>query len=269
MKLVLTKPLVFFDLETTSVNPKETKIVEICLHKIFPDLSSETMTMRIHPGIPIPKEASAIHHIYDKDVENKPKFTQVAQKILDFIGNSDMAGYNSDKFDKIILCNEFNNVGFRFDADSRDWVDVCTIFHKMEPRNLTAAYRFFCDKDLEGTAHSAEGDTKATAEIFLAQIEKYAGKEVPQNDKKFPDSGILNDYAKFTAPTKFERFVLDDCGNVIFNFGKHLNRKLKDVLNSPDKSYIDWMLNKMDDLTKKEKQYLIDAKNELDGLLPF
>jgi DNA polymerase-3 subunit epsilon len=262
MHIKLEKPLCFFDLETTSVNIKEAKIVEICLHKLAVDLSSTTLTLRINPGMPIPPDATAVHHISDADVADKPKFSAVADEIIDFIGDSDMGGFNSDRFDRLILENEFKQCQCFFNADGRNWLDVMTIFHKMEPRNLVAAYKFYCDKDLSDIAHSAEGDTKATAEIFMAQVEKYKGQAVPQTeDLKFPNSEKLEDYAKFT--TQFivalpDKFIFKN-GEAIFNFGKHKGKSLQSVIKT-EPSFIDWMLRS--DFSDDVKALLIKEKEK-------
>jgi DNA polymerase-3 subunit epsilon len=260
MNLKLERPLCFFDLETTSVNIKEAKIVEICLHKLSLDSTWTTLTLRINPGIPIPPEATAVHHITDADVANEAKFDEVAKEILDFIGDSDMGGFNSDKFDRFILENEFKQSAYSFKADDRNWLDVMTIFHKMEPRNLVAAYKFYCNRDLSDLAHSAEGDTKATAEIFMAQLEKYKGQAVPQTENlNFPNSEKVEDYAKFTAQfitALPEKFIFKN-GEAFFNFSKHKGKSLQSVIRS-EPSFIEWMLN--NDFPDDVKSLLIKEK---------
>ena len=172
MNLKLTRPLAFFDLETTGTNVATDRIVEICILKVNPDASKETITMRINPEIPIPIETSEIHGIYDIDIADAPVFSAVAQKIKDFIGDADLAGYNSNKFDVPLLVEEFLRTDVHFDMESRKFVDVQNIFHKKEQRTLVAAYQFYCSKELDN-AHSAEADTIATYEILEAQLDRY------------------------------------------------------------------------------------------------
>lgn len=169
MKLNLKRPLAFFDLEATGVNLGIDRIVEISILKINVDGSEEVKTHRINPTIPIPYEVSIIHGIYDKDIENEPTFKDLAQEIADFIGDADLAGYNSNKFDIPMLMEEFLKAGVNFDLDNRHFVDVQNIFHQMEQRTLKAAYKFYCDKEIVN-AHSAEADTRATYEVLLAQL---------------------------------------------------------------------------------------------------
>ena len=174
MQIKLHKPLIFLDIEATGLSIGSDKIVEICLLKLNPDNSTETKTVRINPEIPIPDLVSKIHGIYDKDIANSPTFRELAPSLLKFIGNSDFAGYNSNKYDIPLLAEEFLRAEVDFDLEGRKLVDVQNIFHFMEPRNLSAAYKFYCNKPLEN-AHSAESDVIATFEIFKAQIQKYEG----------------------------------------------------------------------------------------------
>nr|MBC7611982.1 3'-5' exonuclease [Pseudopedobacter sp.] len=176
MKLNLKRPLAFFDLEATGINVASDRIVEISILKAMPDGSEEVKTLKINPIIPIPLETSLIHGIYDEDIKDAPKFKEVAKEIIDFLGDADLAGYNSNKFDIPMLMEEFLRVGINFDIDNRKFVDVQNIFHQMEQRTLKAAYKFYCGKDIIN-AHSAEADIKATYEVLLSQIEKYAGKD--------------------------------------------------------------------------------------------
>ena len=170
MKLMLKKPLAFFDLETTGLNIVSDRIVEISILKVMPDGEEIVRTEKINPEMPIPAETSAIHGIYDKDVADKPNFATLANSLMQFIDNCDLAGFNSNKFDIPFLAEEFARAGLDFNLKNRNIIDVQNIFHKMEPRNLSAAYKFYCGKVLEN-AHSAEADTMATYEIFKAQIE--------------------------------------------------------------------------------------------------
>ncbi|MGZ4038897.1 MAG: 3'-5' exonuclease, partial [Bacteroidia bacterium] len=181
MKLNLTRPLVFFDIEATGLSVGSDRIVEICLLKVNPDNNTETKTMRLNPGIPIPEVVSKIHGIYDKDIADCPTFKQAAAGLSQFIGNADLAGFNSNKFDVPMLVEEFLRAEIDFDFKNRRLVDVQNIFHFMEPRNLHAAYKFYCNKELVN-AHTAEADTVATYEIFLAQLQRY--EQVQLKDEK-------------------------------------------------------------------------------------
>ena len=172
MKLNLKKPIVFFDLETTGVKIATDRIVEISILKILPNGNKESKTWLVNPTIDIPYETTLIHGITNKKVENEPTFKDLAKEIFEFIHNCDLAGYNSNKFDIPLLAEEFLRVGYNFDMKNRLAIDVQNIFHKLEKRTLTAAYKFYCNKDLTN-AHSAESDTKATYEVLIAQLEKY------------------------------------------------------------------------------------------------
>ena len=181
IQLNLSKPIAFFDLETTGVNVASDRIVEISILKILVNGSREILTKRINPTISIPKQASEVHGIYDKDVVNEPTFKSIANDIADFLLDCDLAGYNSNKFDITILVEEFMRAGVDFEIKSRRLVDVQNIFHQMEQRTLKAAYKFYCGKEIIN-AHSAEADIEATYEVFLAQLQKYDGVEF--EDKK-------------------------------------------------------------------------------------
>ncbi|MFM9055843.1 MAG: exonuclease domain-containing protein, partial [Bacteroidota bacterium] len=172
MMIVLHRPLAFFDLETTGITIGADRIVEISILRLQPDSSRQVYTRRINPEIPIPLQASQVHGIYDKDVANEPSFRQLAPEIAAFIGNADLAGYNSNKFDVPMLVDEFLRVGLQFDMRGRRLVDVQNIFHKMEQRTLAAAYKFYCGKEIVN-AHSAEADITATFEVLMAQLERY------------------------------------------------------------------------------------------------
>ena len=173
MPLELKKPLVIFDLETTGVNVSKDRIIDIYLIKAYPDGKEENLYKRLNPGVPIPDETSEIHGIYDRDVNDSPTFAEVAQELNAFIGDADFAGFNSNRFDFPLLVEEFYRAGVDFDTVKRKFVDAQRIFHVKEPRNLAAAYRFYCDETLEN-AHSAEADTRATWEIIKAQVDKYS-----------------------------------------------------------------------------------------------
>lgn len=247
MKLNLKRPLAFFDLETTGTNIGIDRIVEISVIKLHPDGSEEVQTWRVNPGMPIPLESSLIHGIYDEDIKDEPVFKALGTTIAEFIGESDLAGYNSNKFDIPVLMEEFLRAGVLFDLESRHFVDVQNIFHQMEQRTLKAAYQFYCNKQIVN-AHSAEADTRATMEVLLAQIEKYEHTEF--EDKKGNRSKpIVNDVEglhKFTnlnRPVDFAgRMVYSEQGEELFNFGKHKGRKVEDVF-SMEPSYYSWMMN--------------------------
>lgn len=172
MKLNLIRPLAFFDLETTGINVGADRIVEISILKAMPDGSEIVKTMRINPEMPIPLQSSLIHGIYEEHILNEPTFKSVAKELAEFIGDADLAGYNSNRFDIPVLLEEFLRAGVDFNMTDRKFVDVQNIFHQMEQRTLRAAYKFYCDKDIVN-AHSAEADITATYHVLLAQIERY------------------------------------------------------------------------------------------------
>ena len=195
MKFNLTRPLVFLDLETTGLNVGKDKIVEISLLKIMPNGEEISRTELINPGCHIPEECSDIHGITDEDVRDKPTFEQLADDLAAFIGDADLAGFNSNKFDVPLLVEEFLRCGRRFDLRNRYLIDVQNIFHKMEPRNLVAAYKFYCGGDLTD-AHQASADTKATYEVLKAQLEKYDGVEYTDRHSKRTYVPVQNDHAE-------------------------------------------------------------------------
>src|SRR6056297_2556003 len=172
MDLNLKKPLVFFDLETTGTNIVKDRIVEISMLKIMPNGDQESKTMKVNPTIPISAEAESIHGISNEDVKNAPAFPEVAQTVLQFIEGCDLAGFNSNRFDLPLLAEELIRADVDYDLKKQDFIDVQVIFHKMEKRTLSAAYQFYCKKELKN-AHSAEADTIATYEILKAQLEYY------------------------------------------------------------------------------------------------
>ena len=232
MKLNLKNPLVFFDLETTGTNINLDRIVEICYLKVFPNGNEESKTMRINPEMHIPEEASAVHGIYDEDVKNCPTFKDVARSIATSITGCDLAGFNSNRFDIPVLAEEFLRAGVDIDLSRRKFVDVQVIFHKMEQRTLSAAYKFYCGKNLED-AHSAEADTRATYEVLMAQLDRYPDL---QNDISF-----LADYSSFNKNVDFAgRMVYDDKGVEIFNFGKYKGLSVAEVLKR-DPGYYGWI----------------------------
>lgn len=233
MQLKLKNPLVFFDLETTGTNIVSDRIVEISYLKISPNGMEESKTMRINPGCPIPAESSAIHGIYDEDVANAPVFKAVAKMIAKDIEGCDLAGYNSNRFDIPLLAEEFLRADVDIDLMKRKFVDVQVVFHKMEQRTLSAAYQFYCAKNLED-AHTAEADTKATYEVLKAQLDRYPDL---QNDVEF-----LSKFTSFNRNVDFAgRIVYNDKDEEIINFGKYKGQKVEDVLRN-DMGYYGWMM---------------------------
>jgi DNA polymerase III subunit epsilon len=247
MKLNLKRPLAFFDLEATGTNIGLDRIVEISIIKLNPDGSEEVKTWRVNPEMPIPLETSLVHGIYDEDIKDEPVFKALAEAVAAFIGDSDLAGYNSNKFDIPMLMEEFLRAGVLFDLNNRHFVDVQNIFHQMEQRTLKAAYQFYCKKDIIN-AHSAEADTRATMEVLLAQIEKYENTEF--EDKKGNRSKpivnnieALHKFTNLNNPVDFAgRMVYNDKGEELFNFGKHKGKRVEDVFNI-EPSYYSWMMN--------------------------
>lgn len=236
MKLTLTNSLAVFDLETTGLDVSTDRIVEIAILKINVDGSSEELLQRVNPGMPIPKETSEIHGIYDKDVENEPRFEEIADKIAAFIGTSDLAGYNSNKFDIPVLAEELLRANSTFDVSNRKFVDVQNIFHKMEQRTLVAAYSFYCHKDLIN-AHSAMSDATATWEVLKAQIERY--------DSLTPTIEHLSEFSKagnFEILDFAGRIAQNEKGEAMYNFGKHKGRTIREVAKI-EPGYYGWMLD--------------------------
>ncbi|WP_274475951.1 3'-5' exonuclease [Mangrovimonas aestuarii] len=234
MTLNLSKPICFFDLETTGVNITKDRIVEIAVLKVHPNGKEERHTWLVNPEMPIPKESSDIHGITDEKVANAPTFSELAKEVQNLIKDSDLAGFNSNRFDIPLLAEEMLRAEVDFDMKNRLAIDVQTIFHKMEQRTLSAAYKFYCDKNLDN-AHSAGADTDATYEVLKAQVEKYDELE---NDAKF--------LAEFSAHKKFADFagfiIFNKKGEECFSFGKHKNKRVVDVLES-EPGYFGWLLN--------------------------
>ena len=246
MKLNLKRPLAFFDLEATGTNVGADRIVEISVIKLHPDGTEEVKTWRVHPDIPIPLESSLIHGIYDEHIADEPKFKELAQDVADFMKDSDLAGYNSNKFDIPMLAEEFLRAGVQFDLDNRHFVDVQNIFHQMEQRTLKAAYQFYCNKGIIN-AHSAEADTRATMEVLLAQIEKYADTEF-EDKKGIKTKPIVNDiealhqFTNLNRPVDFAgRMIYNEQGEEVINFGKHKGKRVEDIFTA-EPSYYSWMM---------------------------
>ena len=232
MELKLTKPLVFFDLETTGINIATDRIVEISILKIHPNGKEEKYTQRVNPIIEIPKEASLIHGITNEMVLNEPTFKEIATKVRDLIKGADLAGFNSNRFDIPILAEEMLRAEVDFSMKNRLSIDVQTIFHKKEQRTLAAAYQFYCKQSLEN-AHSAEADTIATYEILKSQLDTYEDLE---NDTK-----MLSEYSSHRNRADFAGFILfDEQGNEIFSFGKYKGKIVTEVLQN-DQGYYAWI----------------------------
>lgn len=235
MELNLKKPLLFFDLETTGVNFQTDRIVEISYIKLYPNGTEEAKTMRFNPGCPIPAEATAVHHITDSDVADKPPFKSMARSLADTFTGCDIAGYNHVKFDLPLLMEEFLRAGVDdFDPMRGRLIDVQTIYHKLEQRTLSAAYRFYCGGDLDN-AHSADADTRATMEVLKAQLDHYP--DVLKNDMDFLASfSSHNNNVDMSG-----RIIYNDKGIEVFNFGKHKGRPVQEVFDK-EPSYYDWMM---------------------------
>ncbi|MFK7903787.1 MAG: exonuclease domain-containing protein [Chitinophagales bacterium] len=246
-KLNLKRPVIVFDIESTGINIATDRIVEICAMKVMPSGETITKTLRVNPTIPIPKHVSEIHGIYEEDIKDKPTFAQVAKELSSFFKGCDIAGYNSNRFDVPLLIEEFLRVNIDFKGDTRQFIDVLRIFQKLERRDLTSAYKFYCGKDLTN-AHSAEADVIATYEVLLAQLQKY--DEIENNveflhtfskDGNFVDSG--------------RRLVLED-NQVMFNFGKHKGKPVEAVLRK-EPQYYDWIMR---------SDFLLDTKQKLTAI---
>ena len=234
MKLNLTKPIVFFDLETTGVNIGTDRIVEISILKVFPNGNKESKTWLVNPEIEIPQEASDIHGITNEQVVTEPTFKELATKVSEMIADSDLAGFNSNRFDIPLLAEELMRAGIDFDMKTRKAIDVQVIFHKKEQRTLSAGYQFYCGKELEG-AHGAEADTNATYEILLAQLEKYDDIENSVDAlSEFSTHGKRADFAGF--------ILMNDEDKEIFSFGKYKGRTVEEVLKE-NPGYNNWIQN--------------------------
>jgi DNA polymerase-3 subunit epsilon len=234
LELKLTRPIVFLDLETTGINVSSDRIVELALLKVTPDGAEEWMTAKVNPEIPIPPKSTAIHGISDDDVKDSPVFRDIADDIVVFMEGADIAGYNAIKFDIPVLAEEFLRAGTDFDIRKRRYVDIQVIFHKKEQRTLSAAYTFYCRKELEN-AHSSEADTAATYEILKAQLDRYTDLE---NDiEKLARFSAYNNNVDFAG-----RIILDENDAEIFNFGKHKGKTVEKVFRD-DPSYYSWMMS--------------------------
>ncbi|WP_258104805.1 3'-5' exonuclease [Marinoscillum sp. MHG1-6] len=262
--LNLKNPLVVFDLETTGTNVSHDRIVEIALIKVMPDGSVEEKCRKINPTIPIPLESSLVHGIYDEDVKDEATFKQVAKSLAQWLEGCDLAGFNILKFDVPLLVEEFLRADVDFEVSQKKLIDAQKLFHMMEKRNLTAAFKFYCGKDLEN-AHSALADTQATYEVLKAQIEKYEGEEL--TDLKGEKLGIIeNDMQVIHQLTNGKmvdlagRMVFDNDGQEIFNFGKHKGKYVSDVLKA-EPGFYDWMMKGDFPLDTKRKLTQIRLRN--------
>ena len=232
MKLNLKRPIIFFDLETTGVDTARDRIVEISMIKIMPDGEEITRTRRLNPGMPIPAEATAVHGITDEDVKDAPTFAQVARSLEQFIRGCDFGGFNSNRFDLPVLVEEFLRAGV--DLKRRRFIDVQNIFHKKEQRTLVAAYKFYCDKELDD-AHSAEADTRATYEVLKAQLDRYPDLR--------NDVDALAEYScRAEAADYAGRILYNEKGEEVFGFGKYRGRSVAEVFRA-EPSYYAWMMN--------------------------
>lgn len=244
MQLKLKNPLVFFDLETTGINITKDRIVEISYLKVMPDGKEECKTRRVNPQIPIPEQATAIHGITDEDVKDCPTFKELAKSLATQIEGCDLAGFNSNRFDIPMLAEEFLRAGVDLDLNKRKFIDVQTIFHKMEQRNLIAAYKFYCGKELMD-AHSAESDTRATYEVLMSQLDKYPELE--------NDVNALSEFSSFNNNVDFAgRMIYNENGEEVINFGKYKGQLVKDVLKK-DLGYYGWIMQGDFPLNTKQK----------------
>ena len=247
MRIQLHKPIVFFDLETTGVNIATDRVVEISIIKVYPNGNELRKTYRVNPEMPIPPQATAVHKITDADVADCPTFKQLAKELMQIFSDADIAGYNSNKFDVPLLAEEFIRAGVDFDLKKRNFVDVMSIFMKKEPRNLSAAYKFYCNGDLEN-AHSANADTDATYEVFKAQLERYT--DIGNDIQEISKFSSYNSNADFMG-----RLVYDADHNVVINFGKYKGMPVTDVLRR-DPGYYSWIMQ--GDFALNTKQVLTE-----------
>lgn len=246
MQLSLKKPIIFFDLETTGIDIVKDRIVEISYLKVNPDGTEEQKTQRINPEMPIPSEAQAIHGISDNDVKNMPTFREYGKIFSKIIEGCDLAGFNSNKFDIPLLAEEFLRIDVDFDLKKRKFIDVQVIFHKMERRTLTAAYKFYCNKELVG-AHGAAADTKATYEVLKAQLDMYNGADYDDGTGKISKPIVnnidaLSEFSSHNQNADFAgRIIYNDKGVEVFNFGKYKGVSVEQIFEK-DPGYYGWMM---------------------------
>ena len=235
MELKLTKPICFFDLEATGTNVAKDRIVEISVLKVFPNGNKESRTWLVNPEMPMPKEVIAVHGITDEKVANEPTFKELAGTVHEMIRGCDLAGYNSNRYDIPLLAEEMLRAGIDFDMKNMMAVDVQTIFHKMEQRTLSAAYKFYCGKDLDG-AHSAAADAEATYEVLKSQLDRY--EEHLENDVKW-----LSQYSARKNCADFAGFIsFNKKGQEVFSFGKHKGKCVEDIFDQ-EPGYYGWIQN--------------------------
>ncbi len=256
-QLHLKKPLVIFDLETTGINIAKDRIIECSFVRVEVSGEKTVKTKRINPEMPIPAASSMIHGIYDEDVKEAPTFKQVAKSLANFLEGCDLAGFNIIRFDVPMLVEEFLRAEVDFSLQNRRLIDAQKIFHLMEPRSLTAAYRFYCNKELEH-AHSAEADTLATYDVLLAQVERYQGKAIKdaQGKEYIPVHNDMESLHLLTADKMVDlagRMVYNDKGQEIFNFGKYKGQVVSEVL-AKDPNYFTWF---------QEADFPLDSKRRL------
>lgn len=267
-ELNLNRDLVFFDLETTGLNVIRDRIVQIAMVKMHKNGEPPKEFMElVNPGIPISEESMAIHGITPKDLANKPTFRQLAQKIWDFIGDADLAGYNSNRFDVPMLMEEFARVGMEFEIHKRRLIDVQRIFYKMEPRTLKAAYRLYCGREMED-AHDALADVKATVDVFKGQLKTYEGVDLLDEDGNLIPAPIKNDMQalhEFTNDLNFldatQKIRVQPDGTAVFNFGKYVGQPVKEVI-AKDRNYYNWMIEK--EFSSQLKQILREMMREIE-----
>jgi len=246
MKLNLKIPLCFFDLETTGINITQDRIIEIAVIKVLPGGEVIRKSNLVNPTVPISPESTAIHGITNEDVAGKPTFKEIAKDYVKFFEGSDLAGFNILKFDVPMLVEEFLRAGVEFDYSRKKMIDAQKIFHMMEKRTLSAAFKFYCGKDM-ANAHSAEADTQATMDVLFAQIERYENQEVTDGlgNKVGIIKNDIDELNKLTASEMVDlaaRMVKNDKGEPVFNFGKHKNKPVLTVFKE-EPSYYDWMMN--------------------------
>ncbi len=250
-QLQLQRPIAFFDLETTGIDSAKDRIVEIAVVKLMPDGQRISWVKKINPEMPIPAESSAIHGIYDDDVKDEPSFKQVAHELKQFLQHCDLGGYNSNKFDIPVLAEEFLRAGIPVDFKERKFVDVQQIFFKKEARTLSAAYAFYCNKEMEN-AHSAEADVLATVSVLEAQLDKYGDltNDVP----------ALHEYTGGDEFVDYARRMILKNGVPVFNFGKYKGIPVEDVFRK-EPQYYDWMMNA--DFALHTKQMISEILNKM------
>jgi DNA polymerase-3 subunit epsilon len=263
-KLKLKNPLVFFDLETTGINISQDRIVELSFVKAMPNGELQTKTRRINPEMPIPNESSLIHGIYDEDVKNESTFKSIAKSLAQFLEGCDLAGFNILRFDVPMLVEEFLRAGVDFQVTNRKLIDAQRIFHLMEPRNLSAAYKFYCGKELED-AHSAEADTMATYYVLNAQVERYENVQIKDENGNLinpikNDMTVLHELTAAKIVDLAGRMAFNSEGVEIFNFGKHKGKTVEEVLKI-EPAYYDWMMKGDFALDTKRKLTEIKLRN--------